>query len=131
MSIYQLNKAKFEVERHTVGVHELKRENAELKKKIKRYVTLIEEAKVKLENAEIAAGRPEELNEQSVTRKLGGTQIDDISDLELNSAVLNRSIEGGEPRRVAEAVRLMGVSHAVVTSVNRDERQDGGAPIFA
>lgn len=36
-----------------------------------------------------------------------------------------------EPRRVADAVRLMDLSHAVVTSVNRDERQDGGAPIFA
>ncbi len=36
-----------------------------------------------------------------------------------------------EPRRVAEAARLMGLRHVVVTSVNRDERQDGGAPIFA
>lgn len=36
-----------------------------------------------------------------------------------------------EPRRVAEAARIMGLRHAVVTSVNRDERQDGGAPIFA
>lgn len=36
-----------------------------------------------------------------------------------------------EPRRVAEAVRLMDVRHAVITSVNRDEREDGGAPIFA
>lgn len=36
-----------------------------------------------------------------------------------------------EPRRVAEAARLMGLRHAVVTSVNRDERKDGGAPIFA
>lgn len=36
-----------------------------------------------------------------------------------------------EPRRVADAVRLMGIRHAVVTSVNRDERKDGGAPIFA
>ena len=36
-----------------------------------------------------------------------------------------------EPRRVAEAVKLMGLKHAVVTSVNRDERKDGGAPIFA
>ncbi len=36
-----------------------------------------------------------------------------------------------EPRRVADAVRLMDLQHAVVTSVNRDERQDGGAPIFA
>lgn len=36
-----------------------------------------------------------------------------------------------EPRRVAEATKLMGLRHAVVTSVNRDERKDGGAPIFA
>lgn len=36
-----------------------------------------------------------------------------------------------EPNRVADAVRIMGVKHAVITSVNRDERKDGGAPIFA
>ena len=36
-----------------------------------------------------------------------------------------------EPRRVAEAVELMRVRHAVITSVNRDERKDGGAPIFS
>jgi lipoic acid synthetase len=36
-----------------------------------------------------------------------------------------------EPRRVAKAAKLMGVRHIVVTSVNRDERKDGGAPIFA
>jgi lipoic acid synthetase len=36
-----------------------------------------------------------------------------------------------EPRRVADAVKLMGVKHAVITSVNRDERKDGGGPIFA
>jgi lipoic acid synthetase len=36
-----------------------------------------------------------------------------------------------EPRRVAQAVKAMGLKHAVITSVNRDERQDGGAPIFA
>lgn len=36
-----------------------------------------------------------------------------------------------EPRRVVEAVKLLGVRHAVITSVNRDERKDGGAPIFA
>ena len=40
-------------------------------------------------------------------------------------------LDWDEPRRVAEAVRLMDVKHAVVTSVNRDERADGGAPIFA
>ena len=40
-------------------------------------------------------------------------------------------LDWDEPRRVAEAVKLMGLKHAVVTSVNRDERKDGGAPIFA
>ncbi|MEZ4702171.1 MAG: lipoyl synthase [Rhodothermales bacterium] len=40
-------------------------------------------------------------------------------------------LDWDEPRRVAEAARLMGLRHAVVTSVNRDERKDGGAPIFA
>lgn len=37
----------------------------------------------------------------------------------------------GEPARVAAAVRDMGLRHAVVTSVNRDELPDGGAAIFA
>lgn len=36
-----------------------------------------------------------------------------------------------EPERVAQAVKAMGLKHAVITSVNRDERHDGGAPIFA
>jgi len=36
-----------------------------------------------------------------------------------------------EPMRVAEAVRAMNLQHVVITSVNRDERADGGAPIFA
>jgi lipoic acid synthetase len=36
-----------------------------------------------------------------------------------------------EPVRVAMAVKAMNLRHAVITSVNRDERQDGGAPIFA
>ena len=35
-----------------------------------------------------------------------------------------------EPRRVAEAIRLMQVKHAVITSVNRDERKDRGAEIW-
>src|SRR3954469_1619322 len=34
-----------------------------------------------------------------------------------------------EPGHVAEAVKLMGVKHAVITSVNRDELNDGGASI--
>jgi lipoyl synthase len=36
-----------------------------------------------------------------------------------------------EPRRVAEAVRAMGLKYAVVTSVDRDDQADGGAGIFA
>ena len=36
-----------------------------------------------------------------------------------------------EPRRVAEAVAAMGLRYVVLTSVNRDELPDGGAPIFA
>jgi lipoic acid synthetase len=35
-----------------------------------------------------------------------------------------------EPRRVAEAIRLMNVKHAVITSVNRDELKDKGAEIW-
>ncbi len=36
-----------------------------------------------------------------------------------------------EPRRTALAVRDLGIRHAVITSVNRDELEDGGASIFA
>jgi len=35
-----------------------------------------------------------------------------------------------EPGRVAEAIKLMGVKHAVITSVNRDELEDKGAEIW-
>ncbi|CAM3509639.1 MULTISPECIES: lipoyl synthase [Aquirufa] len=35
-----------------------------------------------------------------------------------------------EPRRVAEAIKLMQVKHAVITSVNRDELKDKGAEIW-
>ncbi len=41
------------------------------------------------------------------------------------------NLDWDEPNRVAEAVKQLGIRHAVVTSVNRDERRDGGAPIFA
>jgi lipoyl synthase len=36
-----------------------------------------------------------------------------------------------EPQRIAQAVQSMKLKHAVITSVNRDDRKDGGAPIFA
>jgi lipoic acid synthetase len=35
-----------------------------------------------------------------------------------------------EPKRVAEAVRLMNVKHCVITSVNRDELKDKGAEVW-
>ena len=35
-----------------------------------------------------------------------------------------------EPKRVAESIRLMKVKHAVITSVDRDDLQDGGAEIW-
>src|SRR5690348_7399491 len=40
-------------------------------------------------------------------------------------------IDWDEPRRVAEAVATLGLKHAVVTSVNRDDDNLGGAKIFA
>ena len=40
-------------------------------------------------------------------------------------------LDWGEAERVAQAVKSMELKHAVITSVNRDERRDGGAPIFA
>ena len=40
-------------------------------------------------------------------------------------------VDKEEPSRVAEAVRAIGLRHAVITSVNRDELPDGGADVFA
>jgi len=40
-------------------------------------------------------------------------------------------VDWGEPMRVAEAVKTLGLRHAVITSVARDELRDGGAAIFA
>lgn len=40
-------------------------------------------------------------------------------------------LDPDEPRRVAETVRTMGLRHAVLTSVNRDDQPDGGAWVFA
>jgi lipoic acid synthetase len=39
--------------------------------------------------------------------------------------------EEDEPERVAQAVQLMNLRYAVVTSVNRDDQADGGSAIFA
>ena len=40
-------------------------------------------------------------------------------------------LDWAEPNRIAQTVRTMGLQHVVITSVNRDDRPDGGAPIFA
>jgi lipoic acid synthetase len=42
-----------------------------------------------------------------------------------------RDVEADEPERVAAAVEKMGVRHAVITMVNRDDLADGGAAHFA
>ncbi len=48
---------------------------------------------------------------------------------------VGKGIPGGldphEPQHVAEAVQRLGLSHAVITSVNRDDLSDGGAAHFA
>ena len=41
------------------------------------------------------------------------------------------SPDEGEPPKVAEAVRKMGLQYAVITSVTRDDLPDGGASFFA
>jgi lipoic acid synthetase len=40
-------------------------------------------------------------------------------------------VDFDEPRRVAEACAALGLRYAVITSVNRDDRKDGGAELFA
>jgi lipoyl synthase len=40
-------------------------------------------------------------------------------------------VDAEEPRRVAETVALLGLRHAVITSVTRDDLPDGGAGVFA
>jgi lipoyl synthase len=40
-------------------------------------------------------------------------------------------LDAGEPMRVAEAIRTLGLHYAVITSVDRDELQDAGAGHFA
>jgi lipoic acid synthetase len=42
-----------------------------------------------------------------------------------------KAVDPGEPARVAEAACLLGLRHVVVTSVTRDDLDDGGAAHFA
>ncbi len=44
---------------------------------------------------------------------------------------LPRALDPSEPARVAEAVQKLGLAHAVITSVDRDDLDDGGAAHFA
>ena len=41
------------------------------------------------------------------------------------------TVDYDEPRRVAEACAALGLKYAVITSVNRDDRKDGGSELFA
>ncbi len=41
------------------------------------------------------------------------------------------TLDLGEPKRVAESVKAMQLTHAVITSVNRDDLEDGGSQFFA
>jgi lipoyl synthase len=56
------------------------------------------------------------------TRACGFCQVDTRKPLE---------IDADEPRRVADAVAAMGLAHAVITCVARDDLPDGGASVFA
>jgi lipoic acid synthetase len=56
------------------------------------------------------------------TRACGFCQVDTRKPLEVDT---------DEPRRVAEAVQALGLAHAVITCVARDDLPDGGASIFA
>jgi lipoyl synthase len=40
-------------------------------------------------------------------------------------------VDGAEPARVADAIRTLGLHYVVITSVDRDDLDDGGASIFA
>lgn len=74
--------------KQTLSVQDLTSENEDLKKKIKRYQNLLKEQKANLSKQETAEHPVEDVHESSVTRKLGHTDIGDISDtLELGSSV--------------------------------------------
>ena len=56
------------------------------------------------------------------TRACGFCQVDTRKPL---------AVDADEPRRVAEAVRALGLAHVVITCVARDDLPDGGASVFA
>jgi lipoic acid synthetase len=56
------------------------------------------------------------------TRACGFCQVDTRKPL---------AVDADEPRRVADAVRALGLAHVVITCVARDDLADGGASVFA
>ena len=42
-----------------------------------------------------------------------------------------KSVDSNEPQNVANSIKLMGIKHAVITSVDRDDLNDGGSIIWA
>lgn len=44
---------------------------------------------------------------------------------------LPNELDWGEPERVADSVKIMGLKHVVITAVARDDLKDGGAAVFA
>ncbi len=62
------------------------------------------------------------INGDRCTRACGFCQVDTRKPLELDA---------GEPQRVADAVAALGLAHAVITCVARDDLADGGASGFA
>ncbi len=62
------------------------------------------------------------------TRNCGFCAVGTLRDPGMGAALQGIS---QEPQHVAEAVSAMGLSHAVITSVTRDDLPDGGARVFA
>jgi lipoic acid synthetase len=58
----------------------------------------------------------------------GCTRACPYCDIDFDKSV--RSLDPTEPERLAEAVLRLGLSHVVITSVNRDDLEDGGASQF-
>ncbi|MFN6340092.1 MAG: lipoyl synthase [Cyanobacteriota bacterium] len=58
----------------------------------------------------------------------GCTRACPYCDIDFDRSV--RALDPTEPERLAEAVRRLGLSHVVITSVNRDDLDDGGAGQF-
>ena len=58
----------------------------------------------------------------------GCTRACPYCDIDFDKSV--RNLDDTEPHRLAEAVERLGLSHVVITSVNRDDLSDGGASQF-